>query len=270
MDIRIIEDRIREYKPASKRDELHAFKEIAQEITLLALSRAEFFKQGAFQGGTALRIVYGLARFSEDLDFILFQPNPQFVWQPYLNEIKLEFESWGFSLQVQDRSETNGKVLRLMYSRNVSDVQIVQIKVEIDTNPPVGSDFEAKLLEFPTPYSIVVQTPGSLFAGKLHALLAREYIKGRDWYDFIWYVSRGTPINYPLLTQALLQQGPWAKEKNLDINRQWICQELTKKVHSIPWEQARRDVEAFLKPRELESLKLWSTAFFEHFIEKIV
>lgn len=282
MDIRIIEDRIREYKPMSKRDELNAFKEIAQEIALLALSRAEFFKHAGFQGGTCLRIVHGLPRFSEDLDFILFQSNPQFTWQRYLNEIRLEFESWGFSLQVQDRSEVSnnvkkaflkehsfGKVLQLLYARDRSDAQTVQIKLEIDTNPPEGSDFDTKLIEFPTPYSIITQSMPSLFAGKLHALLCREYVKGRDWYDFIWYVTKNTPINYFFLKQALFQQGPWANLQNMEIDRQWVSTELKKKVYNINWEQAARDVEIFLKPRELESLKLWNPTFFEHFINKL-
>ncbi len=282
MDIRVIEDRIRAYNPISKHDELNAFKEISQEIALLALSRAEFFKHAAFQGDTCLQIVYGLPRFSEDLDFILLKPNPQFIWQQYLNEIKLEFDSWGFSLQIKDRSEVNnsvkkaflkensfGKVLQLMYTREQSDAQTIQIKVEIDTNPPLGSDFDSKLIEFPTPYSIQAQSLPSLFAGKLHALLCRKYVKGRDWYDFIWYITKNTPINYTFLKQALLQQGPWTHEQNMIVDRQWICEELTKKVNSIDWEQARRDVEVFLKPRELESLKLWSPYFFAHFIEKI-
>ncbi len=110
MDIRIIEERIRIYNPQSKRDELNAFKEIAQEITLLALSRSEFFKHGAFQEGTALRILYGLPRFSEDLDFILFNPTSNFLWKPFLSEIQLEFQSFGLTVEVKDRSEANTAV----------------------------------------------------------------------------------------------------------------------------------------------------------------
>jgi predicted nucleotidyltransferase component of viral defense system len=282
MDIRLIEERIRQYNPASKRDELNAFKEIAQEVTLMALSRAEFFKQAAFQGGTALRIVYGLPRFSEDLDFILMTSNPHFVWQKYLYEVQLEFESFGFQLEVKDRSElvnavkkaflkenSFGKVLQLSYVRDRSDAQSILIKLEVDTNPPLGSDFETKLVDFPAPFSVVVQSLPSLFAGKLHALLCREYVKGRDWYDFTWYITRNTAINYSLLQQALLQQGPWAG-KPISIDRSWVCHELKNKVRSIEWKTASKDVEIFLKPRELQSLALWSVSFFEHFIEKIV
>lgn len=105
MEIRVIEERIREYKPGGREEELNAFKEIAQEITLSALSRAEFFKHAAFQGGTCLRIVHGLNRFSEDMDFVLFQPNPHFKWSQFFHEIDLEFSGYGFRLEVRDRSK---------------------------------------------------------------------------------------------------------------------------------------------------------------------
>lgn len=281
MDIRIIEDRIRQYKPDSKREELNAFKEIAQEIALMGLSRADFFKHGAFQGGTALRILYGLPRFSEDLDFILFSANPQFKWQSFLNEIKLEFDTFGLSLEVKDRSEVPnivkkaflkeasfGKVLQLSYARDRSDVQAIQIKLEVDTNPPLGSNFETKLVDFPKPFSVIAQTMPSLFAGKIHALLCREYVKGRDWYDFIWYVTRKTSINYSFLQKAIYQLGPW-QGLQIPIDRKWVCDALQKKVHEIDWRLAVKDVEIFLKPRDLQSLGLWNSGFFEHFIEKM-
>jgi predicted nucleotidyltransferase component of viral defense system len=281
MDIRMIEDRLRQYKPDSKLEELNALKEIAQEITLLALSRAEFFKQAAFQGGTCLRIVYGLPRFSEDLDFILFTPDTSFAWQRYLQEIQLEFESFGLTLEVKDRSQANsavkkafikensfGKILQLAYARNRSDVQVIQIKLEVDTNPPMGSDFETKLVDFPTPFSITTQKEPSLFAGKLHALLCREYVKGRDWFDFVWYVARKTPFNPKFLLQALFQQGPWAR-KNIKISLEWVKEQLQKKVRSIDWRSASKDVEILLKPRELQSLSYWNAGFFEHYIERL-
>lgn len=114
----------------------------------------------------------------------------------------------------------------------------------------------------------MAQTPQSLFAGKLHALLCREYVKGRDWYDFIWYITRNTSINYDFLKQALYQLGPWAGQ-NISIDRVWLCGELLNKVKKINWTQAAKDVEIFLKPRELQSLSLWDSQFFEHFISKI-
>jgi predicted nucleotidyltransferase component of viral defense system len=282
MDIRIIEDRIRmKYQPKNKREELNAFKEIAQEIALLGLSRTEFFKHAAFQGGTCLRIVYGLSRFSEDLDFILFEPNKQFSWKHFLEEIRLEFNSFGLNLDVRDRSEADlivkkaflkensfGKILQLSYSRDRGDTQTILIKLEIDTNPPRGSIFEPKLVEFPTPFSLTTQDLPSLFAGKIHALLCRKYVKGRDLFDFVWYVTRRTGINYTFLQETLFQQGPWARKKQT-VNSSWVRKKLKEKLISIDWQTVKRDVEIFLKPRDLTSLNLWGAPFFEQFIAKL-
>lgn len=278
MEIKIIEERIKEYQPNGKEEELNAFKEIAQEITLSALSRAEFFKQAAFQGGTSLRIVHGLNRFSEDMDFVLFQANPQFKWTNFFHEIELEFSSYGFQLEVKDRSKADsavkkaflkensfGKVLKLIYERSRFDVQVVNIKLEIDTNPPMGSRYETKIIRFPEPFSVVVQDLPSLFAGKLHALLCREYTKGRDWYDFIWYMSKNTQPNYSNLQSALIQQGPW-KGNELHVDQAWVTKHLKEKILTIDFEEAKKDVLPFLRARQLRTLDLWGKDFFLEFL----
>lgn len=281
MSIKIIEDRIAYYRPENKRDEINALKEIAQEITLSALSRSGFFKLGAFHGGTCLRIAYDLPRFSEDLDFILYKKNTDFVWQPYIKEIETEFQLYDLSLNVIDRSKANqtvkkaflkehsfGKVLNLQYERNVSDKQVITIKLEIDTSPPSGSVFENKIVEFPSPFSMTVQNIESLFAGKIHALLCRPYVKGRDWYDFIWYVTRKAKVNYNLLCTALIQHGPW-QGKNLTITKSWLIEHLEEKVNNIDWQAAKNDVINFIKPREIQSVELWDNEFFEHFVKRL-
>jgi len=281
MNIKVIEDRIASYNPASKNDELNAFKEIAQEIALFGLSRSPLFKQAAFQGDTCLRIVYGLPRFSEDLDFILFEPDPNFVWEPFFQELKLEFEAFGLNLTTIDRSNaTNAvkraflkedsfaQILKLSYARNKADIQSIKIKLEIDTTPPQGSNFEAKIVEFPAPFSIVAQDLSSLFAGKLHALLCREYIKGRDWYDFIWYVVRKTPVNFYFLQNALFQLGPYSG-KVLTINKDWLIETLTKTLNKIDWDIAQKDVAPFISKQEQSSLQLWSKDFFMRYIEML-
>jgi hypothetical protein len=274
MEIKIIEERMNEYKPKNKEDELNAFKEIAQEITLSALSRSEFFKYAAFQGGTCLRIVYGLNRFSEDMDFVLLQPNPDFKWSPFLHEIELEFNGYGFHLKVGDRSKASatvkkaflkedsfGQILKLTYARTRSDVQVVNIKLEIDTNPPSGSDYEPKVIRFPEPFSIVTQDLSSLYSGKIHALLCREYIKGRDWFDFVWYASKGTEINLLHLKNALFQQGPW-KGKELSVDNNWVKKNLKEKIESLDWQIVKNDVRPFLREKQLRTLDLWNKDFF--------
>ncbi|MGA8164465.1 MAG: nucleotidyl transferase AbiEii/AbiGii toxin family protein [Waddliaceae bacterium] len=279
--IQIIEERIKAYLPSTKAEELNAFKEIAQEITLSALSRGDLFKQAAFQGGTCLRIIHGVPRFSEDLDFIFFEEDRAFKWEPFFHEIVLEFEVYGFELEVKDRSQAKdavkkaflkensfGKVLKLIYERDRSDTRTIQIKLEVDTHPPIGSTFESRLVDFPFPFSVVVQNLPSLFSGKIHALLCREFIKGRDWFDFVWYVARGVPINYVFLENALVQHGPW-KEKPLAIDKDWVKEALDEKVRSIDWKAAKADVENLLRPQELRTLELWNADFFHRYVNKL-
>ncbi|MFV0339134.1 MAG: nucleotidyl transferase AbiEii/AbiGii toxin family protein [Parachlamydiaceae bacterium] len=274
MEIEIIEERIKDYKPTNKEDELNAFKEIVQEITLSALSRAEFFKHAAFQGGTCLRIVHGLNRFSEDLDFVLNKADPDFQWNHFFREMELEFSGYGLQLEVKDRSKATdtvkkaflkensfGKVLKLIYERTRFDTQVVNIKLEIDTNPPMGSGFETKVIRFPEPFSIVAQDLPSLYAGKMHALLCREYTKGRDWFDFLWYVSKKIELNFLNLQNALFQQGPW-KGLLLTIDKEWVKKSLQQKIKTVDWVTAKKDIQPFLRPQQLRSLDLWSEAFF--------
>lgn len=276
----LVENRFQQYSIQSKQDELNAFKEIVQEIALFVLSQTDFFKQAAFQGETCLRIMYGLPRFSEDLDFILQKNNQNFVWQPYLDKMKTEFEAYGLHLEVQDRSKANnivkkafikedsfGQILTLTYPLSPEDKQKAEIKFEIDTCPPVGSILETKFIDFPTSSSITLQDMPSLFSGKCHALLCRKFIKGRDWFDFIWYVSRKVPLNFAFLKNALYQSGPW-QDKVLNINRDWIIEQLQVKVNSINWDEAKLDVAKFLRRKEAENLKIWGTSLFISTIDK--
>jgi hypothetical protein len=135
-------------------------------------------------------------------------------------------------------------------------------------NPPSGTSFETKYLDFPFPSAVCVFDLPSLFAGKIHALLCREYLKGRDWYDFIWYTARKTPVNYGLLSSALAQLGPWQGQR-VRTDRDWCVRHLRTKIDAMDWKQAREDVRRFVKPNELPSLDLWSRKFFLAQCEKL-
>lgn len=276
-----IENRLKEYQPKTKQEELNVFKEICQEIALCGLARGEFFKKGAFQGGTCLRIVYGLQRFSEDLGFVLFTTETNFSWEQYLKAIDLEFASFGLSLEVVDRSQIEGsikraflkensfaKVLELKYGFLSSTKQSVKIKLEIDVNPPKGSSYDTHYLDYPYPFAILCQDKKSLFASKCHSLLCRKYIKGRDWFDFLWYVSNKVQINYTLLESALMQAGPFKDEK-LQVNKSWVIQNLQQKMTEIDWKVARLDVESFLKASDQKYVQSWSGEFFISMLKKL-
>lgn len=280
MSVKLIEERLSTYNFSSRIEEEHALREITQECILAALGRTDFFSQGVFQGGTALRILYGLNRFSEDLDFILNSENDNFTWEPYLIQIAQELETFGFNLEIQDKSKVDaavkkafikedslGKLMFLEFAGNKQSRKI-KIKLEVDTNPPKGSIDERKIIDFPYISSIMCQNMPSLFAGKIHALLCRDHIKGRDWYDFLWYTARQTSINYTFLQNAIYQSGPW-KGEDITVNHTWCIEELSSKIKQIDWSFAAQDVQRFLKPIEIASLSLWDDFLFLEQLKKI-
>ncbi|MFZ4099714.1 MAG: nucleotidyl transferase AbiEii/AbiGii toxin family protein [Chlamydiia bacterium] len=281
MTATIIQDRLRNYSASSKADEFNALKEIYQEIALSGLARTDFFKSAAFQGGTALRICHQLRRFSEDLDFVLLAPCESFSWLHFLQAIESEFNSFGVALQTKERAEAKGavksailkhdsfvRILELKYDRLPSDEQKISIKLEIDTNPPEGSSFETTYLVYPYPFSILVQDLPSLFASKCHALLCRKYEKGRDWFDFLWYISKGVPVNYSLLRSALQQAGPY-QGMNISLEKEWFLGELERRITVADWKAARRDVENFLRSEDRRFVENWNSEVFKQQLERL-
>ncbi|MBI4238920.1 MAG: nucleotidyl transferase AbiEii/AbiGii toxin family protein [Deltaproteobacteria bacterium] len=274
MSHRILQERLDTHRCQSHQEEAQALREIVQEIALAALSRSAFFKVAAFHGGTALRILYSLERFSEDLDFALHQPNPTFAWETYLRGLITEFAAYGLTVEIEDRTKATGtvkaaflkdqsigKVLKIRHPLTTGRPKQIRVKFELDTNPPTGAHTEIKYLDFPFPFPVVIHDLPSLFAGKCHALLCREYLKGRDWYDFVWYVGRHPQLNMPLLSAACEQQGPW-RGQGQQVTRKWFLDTMRAKIRATDWAAARADVERFLKPTALSTLALWSTDFF--------
>jgi predicted nucleotidyltransferase component of viral defense system len=234
-----------------------------------------------FRGGTCLRIFYGLNRFSEDLDFILKESNSRFNFGPHLQSVSEELLAYGYKVDVTDRSRADiavkkafikddsiGKVLQLNHAGKTGPFRKIRIKFEVDTNPPSGSQTELKYLDFPFVSSVAVQDRPSLFAGKVHALLCREYTKGRDWYDFLWYTSQSMGINYEFLASALNQQGPWKGQK-IDIDLHWCVAELGKRIELMDWKATTEDVRKFVRVSEQPSLDLWSKELFLAQLEKL-
>lgn len=274
MSIQIIQDRLNGQLWETQLAEQQALREIIQEIILAALGRGDFFKHAVFQGGTCLRIFHGLDRFSEDLDFILREPNPEFEWSDYAIQIKREVEAYGLNFTTKDKSEMNaavkkvfikedslGKVLALQYAPRTGPAKQIRIKLEVDTNPPSGSGCEIKYLSFPFQASVAVQDLPSLFAGKIHALLCRTYIKGRDWYDFLWYTSRGTAVNCRFLESALNQCGPWADNRQaIDID--WVVEHLGLRIRTLNMREVAGDVLNFVSENEHASLNAWTVDYF--------
>jgi predicted nucleotidyltransferase component of viral defense system len=280
----VVEQMLDKYNPQSTEDYENALKEILQEIILLGLDRNGFFEKAAFYGGTALRIMYGLDRFSEDLDFTLLAPNPKFTLDKYFPGLEKELKSFGFdfSLQRVDKDEdrttesafikANTQILFLniegakSFANEIHKDQKLKIKLEVDVDPAMSFDTEIKTLLLPSPYTVKTLTLPSLFAGKMHAALLRKWknrIKGRDFYDVQWYLARKIPLKKSYLEEKMKASGAL----NEPLTEKLLIDFFEKRVDDIDWEQAKADVVGFLKDKN--QVNLWSSDFFKEFIQKI-
>jgi len=278
--IEMLQAKLRRYKAVNAIEEANATKEIVQEIALYALWRAEFFDVALFQGGTSLRILHDLPRFSENLDFLLRNADPDFMWTPYLAVLVEVFAQFGVKLEAQSRDRMDRTVREALLKDDSIASQLdlsfagarrappIKIKLEIDTNPPIGSAEATTFLAFPADYEVRHQDLSSNFALKVHALLCRPYLKGRDWFDFSWYVAQGVAPNLPLLSAALEQMGPW-QGRGMTVDAAWLGHALAVRIAEIDWQAAARDVERFLRPAEAKSLGLWSERFFAVKLEQL-
>lgn len=267
-----------------------ALREILQEIVLLGLSRADFFDHALFYGGTALRILYGLDRFSEDLDFSLMMPDEDFDLTQYEDTVVEALHSFGFEVTIQiKKSEGNIKsaFLKGNTSQHLLNIaapedivkafgqgRLVKIKFEVDTQPPLDFESEKKTLLVPSPFTISTMTLPSLFAGKMHAILCRNWSKrpkGRDWYDLVWYISNGYELDLRHLDARLQQNCAWIENKNINIvktiDKNYILKLLKMRIEDLDISAAKKDVEVFISDKR--ALDIWSRDFFMEIIKKI-
>ena len=277
-----IEQMLSRYELLSIHDHENALKEIMQEIVLLGLWRSKFYEKAVFYGGTALRILYKLGRFSEDLDFSLIQPETNFDIKKYLGAVKAELELWGFEVSTQEKNKQNKSTIDsafikantlihlLKIDSNLSTHKnaVMKIKLEIDQDPATGFSSDLKYHLHPIPFSIKTMTLPSLFAGKMHALLCRTirtHIKGRDWYDLIWFVKNRVPCDLHYLNNKMVQTGHIDPSEIL--TREKLVQLISRKIKEIDFSLAKSDVEPFLKkPWQKDELSLWSDAFFSDYL----
>lgn len=279
--IDLIKERLRRYAAVNPLEEENAVKEILQEIALYALWRSDFFDVALFQGGTSLRILHGLPRFSEDLDFLLRAPDPKFDWSPYLSALTQVAAEFGIKLEAQPPARMDKAIHAALLKNDSIANQLdlsfagqgprktIRIKLEIDINPPLGSGEVTSFLDFPLDYEVRHQDLPSNFALKIHALLCRGFLKGRDWFDFSWYVSRDITPNLALLRNALIQKGPWEGDTKISVDIGWLKAALSSTIANINWKEAGDDVARFLRPTELRSVELWSERFFMAKLKKL-
>lgn len=281
----MIKEWIGEYEPKNTENVLAALREIMQEVALAGLSRTDFFEKAAFYGGTALRIFYGLDRFSEDLDFSLLQSDPDFSLEPYFNAIVSEFESIGMKVSIREKekiektnidsaflkSETVWKELILEDIVKQAGIKTtnrtIKIKIEVDRKPPLGFSTEMKLLTRPFSFYVNCFDKPSLFAGKMHALLFRKWknrVKGRDWYDLEWYIKKGIPLDLPHFTLRAKDNGDWTNDA---ITPDDVLVLLREKFKAVSFDHVKEDVVIFIKNDKV--LEIWSEQYFNDLVEKL-
>jgi len=280
-----IKKMIDQYNCQSAQEYVNAFKEVMQEICLLGLWRSNFFQKAAFYGGSALRIFYGLDRFSEDLDFSLRQPNLAFIFMPYLESIELELSSMGMDVTIDQKKKQSTiqsafikantlKHIVMITSSPANKMGIhsnakIKVKIELDTNPPEGFDTETKYILQPFPFSVSTFAPSDLFAGKMHAVLCRAWknrVKGRDWFDMIWFVARKIPVHLNHLEARMRQTGHYKSTKTLTDEQ--FKSLLTDRINCLDIKKAQDDIYPFIK--DPDQIAVWSHEFFHDIARRII
>ncbi len=269
----------------SKIREQTKVREVLQQTALLGLERQGFFEKAAFYGGTALRVLYGLDRFSEDLDFSLIKPDPSFDFTPFLEGMKKELLSFGFQTTVTQKMKSvetgivsafmkmNTIQLYIALGEEAKTKQLppreeIHIKLEIDIDPPIHFRFENRLVLNPVPFYVLTLHKSDLFAGKMHAILYRAWkgrVKGRDWYDLIWYIHNNIPLCISSLEACMKQAKNLGSQETF--SRERLIELLHEKIRSIDWESAKADVRAFVS--DPQKLDIWSSEFFFQLLDHL-
>ena len=274
------------YSLKSANEAIRALREIVQECALLGLWRAKFFEHAAFYGGTALRILYGMERFSEDLDFTLLKPDPAFSLARYGDSLLEELQALGFDVHMNIRrkvaaSSVESAFLKANTRTHLIQVgipagmtsqipanQIIRINFEIDRDPPPLFTTESRYVLLPVPFAVKVCALPDLFAGKMHALLFRRWrnrVKGRDWYDFVWFVSYYPSLHVAHLEERMRQTGQWSHQEHLTGDR--LKSLLYQVIAQIDIGKAQEEVRPFL--RDPSVVDIWSRDFFRALVERI-
>lgn len=276
----MLEQMLARYNASSDDGRYNAIREIMQEIALAGLYRGGFFKKAAFYGGTALRIFYGLDRYSEDLDFSLLSVDDGFSLAPYFEPIVSEFEALGVKIEISQKEKATDTNIESAFLKNDTAIHIlslsskvikraIKIKFEVDKKPPLGFETEEKLLLQPFSFYIKCFCVGDLYAGKMHALLFRSWrqrVKGRDWYDFEWYVRNSHRLNLEHLSARAIESGHLVSGERFDRNT--LTKALLEKIETLDVGAAKLDIGRFIKDSRV--LDIWSKEYFRELAKRVL
>ncbi|WP_323586112.1 nucleotidyl transferase AbiEii/AbiGii toxin family protein [Aliarcobacter butzleri] len=286
----IIEQMLSNYEITNESDLINALKEVFQEIALLGLYQGGFFEKAAFYGGTALRILHGLPRFSEDLDFTLLEKNSDFNLERYFDFIIDEFEALGIKIEIAKKEKKdfasdiasaflkNGTAIHTLKieANNLENIlngvhsgKKLKIKFEVDVNPPLKFQTESKTLLLPKTFNVITMTLPNLYAGKMHAVLCRKWasrVKGRDWFDFEWYVKRNTPLNLTHLQERMYESGDL--DKNINLDERLFKEFMYKRIDELDVTAAIKEVSPFIKDKS--GFEFWSKEYFKLLVDRVL
>lgn len=268
----IFDEMVAAYNPQNAEQRLNAQHQAMEQIVLAGLQKGGFFEHAAFYGGTCLRIFHNLQRFSEDMDFSLTEKNPNIHLENYFQAIQDVFAFTGKEVVITKKEKLNfGRVESAFLKEDTSAYDIafrtektIKVKIELDTDPPLGFNTEQKLLM--KPYSLMVRcfTLPDLFAGKMHALVYRNWktrIKGRDWYDFEWYIRFNVPLNFAHLQERIREFS------GQEVSKEEFLQLLRERLATADINQVKQDVLPFVdRPSDLD---IWSNEYFLQIAEMI-
>ena len=261
----IFEQMLSRYPIISDKDRQNAIYEVMQQITLAGLYRGGFFNKAAFYGGTCRRIFHKLDRFSEDMDFSLLTTDSSFKLENYFPSIIDEFKMLGREIVITKKDKRNFNKVESAFLKDDTEVYDVafqtekslKIKIEVDTQPPLKFQTEQKLLLHPFSFMTRCFTLPDLYAGKMHALVFRTWnnrVKGRDWYDFEWYVKNGINLDFIHLQERI-------REFNgIEVDKEEFLRLLKERLASTDIKMVKQDVEPFIK--NTENLEIWSNDYF--------
>lgn len=273
--------------PQTQDELINVLRELMQSLALLGLWRARFFEHTAFYGGTALRLLYGLDRFSEDLDFSLLKPSPNFSFQKYSASLIRELNAYGLEVSFEEKHKISASNIKSAFLKSNTHSQLIvieapeylltgihkqsvlKIKLEVDVSPPPGFETEMKYVFSPTPFAVRSYSLPFLFAGKMHALLCRKWknrVKGRDWYDFIWYASKYPRLSLSHLEERMRQSGHY--ESSNSLTKDELMKRLNIAIYELDIDAALSEVAPFIP--KVHFLDLWSKDFFRAAASKIV
>lgn len=263
-----------------------ALREILQQLVLLGLWRGKFFEHAAFYGGTALRILHGLDRFSEDLDFSLLTPNSRFSLGKYGTALQQDLAGFGFEVSLEPKGKSKESTIQSAFLKantlqhmlvigtdsmlleGLPQTQKLKIRLEVDVNPPGGFETVSMPILQPIPFAVRAYSLPDLFAGKMHAVLCRNWrnrVKGRDWYDFVWYVANYPQLHLSHLEERMRQSGDYDDGSSLTpLHFKEILQGA---INSLDIKKAKTEVKPFLA--DSAATEVWSRDFFSSLINRI-